>query len=119
MSDISIPVEMTPAVVYLVVAFLISWGLEKFPKVKDWWAATQYKWQFLLGLFVAVPVVASLVMAATGVVALSWDPLLWDAIVAGITAFGAGTMLNARALPSKAERDAFNVFLAMYGDHDE
>ena len=66
-----------------------------------------------LGVSLLVPIVASLVMVATGVVVLSWDPLIWDAIVAGITAFGAGTVLNGRALPTKAERDAFDAFLRM------
>ena len=65
-----------------------------------------------------VPILASLLSVALGLVELSWDPLLWDAVMAGITAFGAGTMLNARSLPSRAERDAFEVFRSRYAERD-
>ena len=65
-----------------------------------------------------VPVLASLLSAAMGMVELTWDPLVWDALMAGVTAFGAGTMLNSRALPSRAERDAFDVFRSRCATRD-
>ena len=106
----------SPLGVGVIAGLLLSWAAEYFPAFTT--LEPKAKRLVFLGVSVAVPVVASLVMAATGVVALSWDPLLWDAIVAGITAFGAGTMLNVRALPTKAERDAFDAFLALYGSRD-
>ena len=106
----------SPLGVGVISGVLLSWLADYFPAftVLD----PKVKRLVFLGVSLLVPIVASLLMAATGVVVLSWDPLIWDAIVAGITAFGAGTMLNARSLPTKAERDAFEVFRARYGAHD-
>ena len=106
----------SPLGVGVIAGVLLSGAAEYFPRFTT--LEPKLKRLVFLGVSVAVPIVASLVMAATGVVALSWDPLLWDAIVAGITAFGAGTMLNARSLPTKAEREAFEVFHVLYSYRD-
>lgn len=122
MSEITIPVEMTPSVVYLIVAFLLSWGLEKIPKVKDWWAATPYKWQLLLAIFVAVPEVAWLLHCYTAITILPTPTMLcgWDgavvALLVGISAFAANQTAfstSTRKLPNAMSR-AEDALLAKY-----
>ena len=103
----------SPLGVGVIAGLLLSWLAEYVPRFTT--LEPKLKRLVFLGVSLLVPIIASLVMAATGVVALTWDPLIWEAIVAGITAFGAGTMLNARALPTKAERDAFDAFLRIRG----
>jgi len=48
----------------------------------------------------AVPVAAAFLRVAWGYVALTWDPLMWQAILAGGTAFLTGQIVHLRALPS-------------------
>ena len=103
----------SPLGVGVIAGLLLSWLAEYVPRFTT--LEPKLKRLVFLGVSLLVPVVASLLMVATGVVALTWDPLIWEAIVAGITAFGAGTMLNAQALPTKAERDAFDAFLRIRG----
>lgn len=69
-----------------------------------------------LAACMVIPLAASLLAAITGQVTLCWDPTIWGAIVTGITAFTAGTMLDTRSLPTKAERDTYDVFPAQCGD---
>ncbi len=76
--------------------------------VVEYWAgygalAARYKRLVFMGLCLAVPVLAALLRVAWGYVALSWDPLVWQAILAGGTAFLTGQITHLRALPSAPE----------------
>jgi len=56
-----------------------------------------------MALCLAVPVVAAFVRVAWGYVALSWDPLMWQAILSGGTAFLTGQITHVRKLPGAPE----------------
>jgi len=98
----------TPLGVGVIAGLLLSWLADYVPRF-TYLDAKQKRLVFLAACLV-VPIAASLLAAATGLARLTWDPLLWNAIVAGVTAFGAGTVLNTRSLPSKAESDAYIVW---------
>ena len=100
----------------MLAGLVLSWVADYIPTFS--YLDPKIKRVVFLATCLLVPVLASLLSAALGLVTLTWDPLLWDALMAGVTAFGAGTMLNARGLPTRAERDAFNVFLLRYRSHD-
>lgn len=51
------------------------------------------------------PLASATLLALSGLVPWSWDPLYWDALQAAVAAFAAGTLQHTRNLPSKAERE--------------
>jgi NhaP-type Na+/H+ or K+/H+ antiporter len=102
----------TPLGVGVIAGLLLSWLADYVPRF-TYLDAKQKRLVFLAACLL-VPIVASLAAAATGLARLTWDPLLWNAIVAGVTAFGAGTVLNTRSLPSKAESDAYAIWHARF-----
>ena len=67
--------------------------------------AARQKRLVFLALCLAVPVLAALLRVAWGYVVLSWDPLVWQAILAGGTAFLTGQITHLRALPSAPEAE--------------
>jgi len=53
-----------------------------------------------MALCLVVPVAAAFLRVVWGYVVLSWDPLMWRAILAGGTAFLTGQITHIRKLPS-------------------
>lgn len=86
-----------------VVALLLSWLIEYVPRYVE--MEPKHKRLVFGALCFVVPTVGALLRAAVGHVALTFDPLLWQALVAGAAAFGAGTALHTRELPTAAEAE--------------
>ncbi len=80
------------AAVGVVLSFVIEW----FPTYND--LPSRAKRLLYFGLCLLIPVAAACLRAALGYVPWSFDPLIWNAIVAGVTAGGAGTLVHARKL---------------------
>jgi len=79
-----------PNGIALVVGVLLSLGVEYVPQFRD--MASKWKRAVFFGVSLAVPLVA----AGLGVLTEGWDPTwgatFWPAIIAGVLAFGSGTM---------------------------
>ena len=75
-----------------IVAVLLSLAVEHW----TWYGRLDPKRKRVLyaGLCLVVPIVAALLRVVSGHAALSWDPLIWDAIVAGAAAMGVGTVAH-------------------------
>jgi len=85
-----------------IVAALLSIAVEYWP----WYGRLQPKPKRLMfaGFCLVVPSLASLLRVVSGHVALSFDPLMWDALVAGVAALGAGTLAHTPRLKTPLER---------------
>ena len=97
-----------------IVPLLLSWLIEYVPRYCD--MEPKHKRLVFAALCFVVPTVGALLRAAVGHATLCFDPLVWDALVAGAAAFGVGTALHTRELPDAAEaevaRDAVRQFRA-------
>jgi hypothetical protein len=84
--------------------------------VVEYWPAflrLDRKWRRLVfaGLCLIVPLAFALLRVLSGDAALSWDPLLWQAVLAGAASFGAGTLADTRSLRNK-DSGALRAFLS-------
>ena len=86
-----------------IVALLLSWLIEYWPRYKL--LEPKLKRLVFGALCFIVPVIGALLRAATGQVTLTFDPLIWQALVAGAAAFGAGTALHTPKLLNAAEAE--------------
>lgn len=75
-----------------IVAAILSVAIEHWP----WYGALGPKQKRLIyaGLCLIVPMMAAMLRVASGQVSLSFDPLIWDALVAGAAAMGVGTLAH-------------------------
>lgn len=80
------------AAVGVVLSFVIEW----FPAYNA--LPSRAKRLLYFGLCLLIPVAAACLRAALDYVPWSFDPLVWNAIVAGVTAGGAGTLAHVRKL---------------------
>ncbi|HUX76866.1 MAG TPA: hypothetical protein VMY40_09525 [Anaerolineae bacterium] len=85
-----------------IVAALLSVAVEYWP----WYGRLTPKPKRVLyaGFCLVVPIVAALLQVVSGHVALSFDPLVWDALVAGAAAIGVGTLAHTPRLKTPVER---------------
>ena len=85
-----------PTAIPVVVGVFLSWILEYVPSFES--LEPRYKRLVVLGLSLAVPLLA----AGLGILTVgwdaSWDGTFWPAIVAGALAFGSGTLAHTRKL---------------------
>ncbi len=86
-----------------IVALLLSWLIEYVPRYEL--LEPKVKRLVFAGLCFVVPVLGALLRVAVGHASLSFDPLIWQALVAGAAAFGAGTALHTQHLPTAAEAE--------------
>jgi len=82
-----------------IVAVLLSIAVEYWP----WYGRLNPKPKRLVfaGFCLVVPLLAAGLRVVSGHVGLSWDPLLWNAVVAAAAAIGAGTMAHTPRLKAK------------------
>jgi len=59
-----------------------------------------------------LPLLAATLRGAAGYAAWTLDPLYWQALTAGATAFGAGTLAHTTKLPTVSERRLLNRYIA-------
>lgn len=85
-----------PNGVLAVVGVALSWIIEWWPQYGIW-SARAKRLTFLL-LCLLIPLVAAVLRWLTGIAELTWAGLLWPALVAGGTAFAAGTVAHTRKL---------------------
>lgn len=79
-----------------IVGGILSFVVEYWPQFEA--LAERYKRLVFLALCLVVPAAAALLRAALGYVPLTFDPLIWQALVAGAAAGGIGTLVHARKL---------------------
>ena len=85
-----------------IVAALLSIAVEYWP----WYGRLNPKPKRLVfaGFCLIVPIAGALLRVASGHVVLSFDPLLWDAMVAGAAALGVGTLAHTPRLKPRVGR---------------
>ena len=84
-----------------IVAALLSVAVEYWP----WYGRLHPKPKRLVfaGFCLIIPISAALLRVVAGHVALTFDPLIWDALVAGAAALGMGTLAHTPRLKARAE----------------
>ena len=85
-----------------IVAALLSVAVEYWP----WYGRLDPKPKRVVyaGFCLIVPILAAMLRVASGHVVLSFDPLIWDALVAGAAALGVGTLAHTPRLKKRPER---------------
>lgn len=124
----------TPGGVTIAVGLLLYFALEYAPMLAKWQAnaprpivpllkflcwigryselSPKEKRLAYAALCLPIPLIGASLRAILGYVPWTVDPLYWQAITAGATAFGAGTLVHTAKLPSASERQLLNRLLA-------
>lgn len=100
----------TPSGIAIAVGLLLSWLIDYLPRYG--YLSPKEKRLVYLGLCLLIPLLAATLRGLAGYAAWSFDPLYWQALTAGATAFGAGTLVHTAKLPDVSERRLLNRYIA-------
>ena len=84
-----------------IVAVILSLVVEMWPRFNELQPKTRRL--VFIALCFGAPTLFALLRVAVGHVALSFDPLVWDALVAGFAAAGIGTLAHTPRLKARPE----------------
>lgn len=92
---------ITPGGIVVVVSWIKSAAVEQFAGA--WYHSLETKWKqvIFLAISMVVPVVGVFLGVFTLGWSLTWDPLVWNALVAGCVAFSTGTLFHTVGLATK------------------
>jgi hypothetical protein len=100
-----------PSGIPLIVGTLMSVLLEYWPKFGTW--KPKMKRAVFFGLSLAIPLLAAVLGIVTLGWPMTWEATFWPALVAGVMAFGSGTLSHLPKLPDMPSENRRVVVLPM------
>ena len=96
----------TPSGIAIAAGVVLSWLADAVPRYT--YLSPKQKRLVFLAACLLLPLLAATLRGAAGYAAWTLDPLYWQALTAGATAFGAGTLAHTTQLPTVSERTLLN-----------
>ncbi len=99
----------TPSGIAIAVGVLLSWLIDYLPRYG--YLSPKEKRLVYLGLCLLIPLLAATLRGLAGYASWTFDPLYWQALTAGATAFGAGTLAHTAKLPTVSNKTLLNRYI--------